>query len=145
MKAIVITLFVTFSAMLFSYQHAQAQCKAFTKKKCLDVLEGYTGNGQYNGAVMFEGEEATLSQTFYSGKEYRLFVCAYPSIKDSIYFEVTDYRKELLYSSKGKDEQIFDFSVESTQQLYVRMIVPKMGTSNELKKNGCVSVLVGFK
>ena len=41
-------------------ESASAQCKNFTKKKCLSELSEYTGNGQYNGAVMFEGEEATL-------------------------------------------------------------------------------------
>ncbi len=124
---------------------ASAQCKNFTKKQCLTELSGYTGNGQYNGAVMFEGEEATLVQTFYSGKEYRLFVCAHPAISDSLFFEVRDYRKAMIFSSRAKSTKSFDFSVESTQQLFIRVAVPEMGTANELKKNGCVSILVGFK
>lgn len=124
---------------------SQAQCKSFTKKNCMAQLDGYTGNGQYNGAVLFEGEEATLVQTFYSGKDYRLYVCSHATIKDSIYFEVSDYRKNTLFSSQDKEESYFDFSVESTQQLNIRVVVPEMGTNNELKKNGCVSILVGFK
>lgn len=126
-------------------QLASAQCKSFTKKNCREPLEDYTGNGQYNGATMFEGEEATLSQTFYSGQEYRLFVCSHESISDSLYFEVMDYRKNVLYSSRGKEEKIFDFSLESTQQLKIRVVVPDLGTANNLKKNGCVSIMVGFK
>ena len=124
---------------------ASAQCKNFTKKNCLSELADYTGNGQYNGAVMFEGEEATLVQTFYSGKDYRLFVCSHPSISDSLFFEIRDYRKTVIFSNKEKDSKTFDFSVESTQQLFIRVAVPEMGTANELKKNGCVSILVGFK
>jgi hypothetical protein len=122
-----------------------AQCKSFTKRKCLGELGNYTGNGQYNGAVMFEGEEAKMVQTFYSGKDYRLFVCAHPAIADSLYFEVSDYSKNMIYSSKESGDAFFDFSLESTRQLNVRVVVPDMGTSNELKKNGCVSILVGFK
>jgi hypothetical protein len=126
-------------------QFASAQCKSFTKKNCREPLEDYTGNGQYNGAVMFEGEEATLSQTFYSGQDYRLFVCSQPSISDSLYFEVMDYRKNVLYSSRNSGEKVFDFTLESTQQLKMRVVVPSLGTANNLKKNGCVSIMVGFK
>jgi hypothetical protein len=138
----------TFLLLAFGFgysQTSQAQCKGFTKKHCLSELEGYTGNGQYNGAVMFEGESATLVQTFYSRKDYRLYVCAHDAISDSLYFEVTDYKKNVLFSSRKKDADFFDFSVSTTQQLYIRIVVPDMGTANELKKNGCVSILVGFK
>lgn len=124
----------------------QAQCKNFTKKKCMSSLETYSSNGQYNGAVMFEGEEASLMQTFYSGQEYRLFICAHPSIAEGMFFEVSDYRNNKIYSSEGKKDLIFDFNVESTQQLKIRIVVPSNGASGaDIKKNGCVSVLVGFK
>lgn len=132
-------------AFVLASSVAEAQCKSFTKKQCLEAMEGYTGNGQFNGAVMFEGETAALVQTFYSGKDYRLFVCAHDAIADSLYFEVTDHKKQLIFSSKGKHSQVFDFKVASTQQLYIRIVVPTMGNFNELKKNGCVSILVGFK
>jgi hypothetical protein len=133
-----------FSIVLISFS-AQSQCKSFTKKHCLSELTEYTGNGQYNGAVMFEGESASLVQTFYSGKDYRLFVCSHESIRDSLYFEVKDYKRQVIFSSKEKKAKYFDFSVEATQQLYININVPEMGTGNELKKNGCVSILVGFK
>lgn len=126
-------------------QFASAQCKSFTKKNCREPLAEFTSNGQYNGAVMFEGEEAKLSQTFYSGQEYRLFVCAHEAINDSLYFEVMDYRKNVLYSSRGSGEKTFDFTLESTQQLKVKVVIPELGTANDLKKNGCVSIMVGFK
>jgi len=145
MKTALLYLSALAALIMLSPQTGQAQCKNFTKKKCITQLDDYTGNGQYNGAVMFEGEEAKLTQTFYSGKDYRLFVCAYPSISDSIYFDITDYSKNLLFTSKDADEPLFDFSVESTQQLNIKVVVPDMGTTNELKKNGCVSILVGFK
>lgn len=144
MKHFTLPLLLAFLAS-FSSVNAEAQCKSFTKKHCLSELAGYASNGQYNGAVMFEGEAASLVQTFYSGKDYRLFVCSHDAISDSLFFEVRDYKKNLLFSSKGEEAPMFDFSVESTQQLYLTIIVPDMGTANELKKNGCVSILVGFK
>src|SRR5690606_28109972 len=104
-------------------QRAEAQCKTFTKKQCMDLLGNYTGNGQYNGAVLFEGEEASVIQPFYSGKDYRLVVCAHASIKDSVYFEIRDYAKNLIYSNRGSGVEFFDFSVETTQQLSVRVVV----------------------
>jgi len=144
MRTILPTLLLIVTTLGFSNQ-ADAQCKSFTKRMCLSELEGYTNNGQYNGAVLFEGEAASLVQTFYSGKDYRLYVCAHEAISDSLYYEVRDYKKTLIHTSKGAESNIFDFSVESTQQLYLTIKVPDMGTGNELKKNGCVSVLVGFK
>jgi hypothetical protein len=129
-----------------SNSEVNAQCKNFTKKKCMGSLDSYNSNGQYNGAVMFDGEEASLMQTFYSGQEYRLFICAHPSIAEGIFFEVSDYRNNKIYSSEGKNETMFDFNVESTQQLKIRIVVPSSGASGaDIKKNGCVSVLVGFK
>jgi len=94
---------------------------------------------------MFEGEAASLVQTFYSGKDYRLYICSHDAISDSLFYEVRDYKKNLLFSSKDEGTTMFDFSVESTQQLYLTIIVPDMDTANELKKNGCVSILIGFK
>jgi hypothetical protein len=56
-----------------------------------------------------------------------------------------DYRKNVLYSSRNSGEKVFDFTLESTQQLKMRVVVPSLGTANNLKKNGCVSIMVGFK
>lgn len=124
---------------------AHAQCKSFTKKKCMKNLGEFTSNGQYNGAVMFEGEEASLMQTFYSDKKYRLLVCTHPAITEGMFFEVMDYRNNLIYTSEGKDSEVFDFNVESTQQLKIRIVIPDGKSGSQIKKNGCVSVVVGFQ
>lgn len=123
-----------------------SQCRNFTRDQCMNLLEGYISNGQYNGAVMFEGEEATMMQTFYSNQNYRVVVCAQKVISDSIYFEVMDYHNQVVYSSEKTRSPIFDFNVESTQQLKIRIVVPNgQRTEQQLKQNGCVSVLIGFK
>jgi hypothetical protein len=122
-----------------------AQCKSFTKKKCISNLGDYNSNGQYNGAVMFQGEEATLMQTFYSGQKYKLMICSQSSIAEDLFFEVQDFRGNLIYSSDGTDKNFFEFDVESTQQLKIRIVIPYDGGGSQIKKNGCVSVIVGFQ
>ncbi len=137
------TLLVLF--MLGNIVYTHAQCKLFTKKRCLDMIDGYTNNGQYNGALLFEGDEATMIQTFYSRQDYRLAVCSQSILSDSVYFEVLDFGDNLLYSSRGKESNIWDFNLESTQQLKVHVVVPRLRSSNSMKQNGCVSILVGFR
>lgn len=137
-------LVLALTVVLFS-DLGQAQCKHFTKKKCMPELGDYNSNGQYNGAVLFEGEEAAMVQPFYSNQDYRILVCSQPIISDKLFFEVLDYRGELLYSSEGTGKNYFDFNVESTQQLKIRIVVPESESMSNLKKNGCVSILVGFK
>jgi hypothetical protein len=124
---------------------ANAQCKMFNQKKCFSTLQTYTNNGSYNGAVMFEGEEATLTQTFYEGQDYRLVLCSQEVIASVAYFEIRDYANNVIYTSKDANSNVFDFSVESTQSLKMRIAVPNIGTDPNLKQNGCVSVIVGFK
>jgi len=138
--AVFLTLFLTLSVITQS----QAQCKTFTKRKCMSELDGYNHNGQYNGAVMFEGEEASLNQTFYAGQKYRIRACIQEVISEKAYFEVYDYRGNLLHTTDGQVAQ-FDFAVETTQQLKIRVVIPDMGTGNGMKKNGCVSIIVGFQ
>ena len=123
---------------------AHAQCRTYTKNTCIPPLEPYISNGQFNGATMFEGESAALMQTFYSGQEYRLLVCTHSSLEGA-WFEVRDSGKKLLYSSKETGHGYWDFNVASTQQLQIEVFVPSLGSRPELKKSGCVSIMVGFK
>lgn len=124
---------------------AQAQCKEYTKKHCFSLLEDYINTGAYNGAIMHEGEEAELTQTFYEGQEYRLLVCANDSISEILFFEVLNADGDILYSSEETKSNKFDFGVETTQALKVRIVAPNVGTDLKKKKSGCISILVGFK
>ena len=136
---------IALSVQLTLFTELSAQCKSFTKKKCMKDLGEFNSNGQYNGAVMFQGEEATLMQTFYSGQKYKLMICSQSSISESLFFEVQDYRNNLIYSSDGTDKNDFEFDVESTQQLKIRIVIPDNVSGSQIKKNGCVSVIVGFQ
>ena len=125
---------------------SSAQCRSFTKKKCLPELEGYAQNDNFNSAVLIPGDEAELLLTFYAGKEYRLLVCAHP-VLGKVEFEVLDTDDEVIYNSDDEveDEHIFDFKVASTQQLIVRIRVPEAESPSTLIHEGCVSVMIGSK
>lgn len=125
---------------------SSAQCRSFTKKKCLPELEGYVQNDNFNSAVLIPGDEAELLLTFYAGKEYRLLVCGHPVLGD-LEFEVLDTDDEVIYTNTGAEEigNSFDFKVASTQQLIVRIRVPEPESMSTLIHEGCVSVMVGSK
>lgn len=126
---------------------SSAQCRSFTKKRCLPELEGYIQNDNFNSAVLIPGDEAELLLTFYAGKEYRLLVCGHPILGD-LQFEVLDTDEELIYSNsnkKGDENSKFDFNVASTQQLIVRIRVPETESPSQLLHEGCVSVMIGSK
>ena len=124
---------------------AQAQCKAFTKEYCFSQLDDYINTGAYNGAIIHEGEEATLTQTFYGGQEYRLLICAPDSIAEILFFEILNADGDVLYNSKEANSNIFDFGIETTQALKIRIVAPHTSSNADKKKSGCVSILVGFK
>jgi hypothetical protein len=127
---------------------SDAQCRSFTKKKCLPELEGYVQNDNFNSAVLIPGDEAELLLTFYAGKEYRLLVCGHPILGD-LEFEVLDTDDQVIYSNRdaaeGDEKNKFDFKVATTQQLIVRIRVPEPEEASTLIHEGCVSVMVGSK
>ncbi len=122
---------------------SDAQCRAFTKNRCLPVLDGYVQNENYNSAMLVPGDEAELLLTFYGGKEYRLAVCAHP-ILGRVDFEVTDTSGESIYKGNSDAAAIFDFKMANTQQLIVKLRVPVQQTTVSAHE-GCVSVMVGSK
>jgi hypothetical protein len=134
-----------FMALIMGGLELSAQCKYFTQRKCLPQLSPYQNNGQINTTVLFEGDSASLRMTFFSEQEYRLVVCSHTSLGDSVYFKIRDLDNELLYNSKGKDN-VWDFKVNSTQDLSVDVIVPRQANNmTGLPQSGCVSVILGFK
>jgi hypothetical protein len=127
---------------------ASSQCRSFTRKKCLPMLEGYVQNENFNSAVLIPGDEAELLLTFYKGKDYRLLICSHPILGDAIQFDVYNTAEEKIYSNLDASGNLvgnsFDFKVANTQQLIVRLRVPGEN-SKTLVHQGCVSVLVGSK
>ena len=123
--------------------YGNAQCKGFTKRKCLPYLEEYVFNGQLNTAVLARGDEAELMLSFYSKQSYRMYVGSEEQLGE-VNFELLDSDRNILYRSKDKASNVFDFKVPSTQQLIVRVIATEEKTKHSLAFQGCVSILVGF-
>lgn len=132
--------------MLLTAVSASAQCRSFTKKRCLPQLDGYVQNDNFNSAVLIPGDEAELLLTFYADKEYRLLVCGHPVLGD-IEFDVLDTDQEILYTNRDSEDKSasFDFKVANTQQLIVRVRVPELDSPSPMTHEGCVSIMVGSK
>jgi hypothetical protein len=123
----------------------QAQCKGFAKKICKQELTPYIHDGNYHAAILTEGEEAELYKTFYSGQNYRIAVCgAEPLAK--IEFQVIDAYKNVLYDNrKNNFSMVWDFTLESSQQLKITIKVPVSNKQAEYPFSSCVAIMFGFK
>ncbi len=120
---------------------ASAQCRTFTKRNCLPVLEGYAQNDNYNSAVLIAGDEAELSVTFLPSTEYRVAVCAHPVLGE-VTFDILDQQGIRIWSNSNGEDHV-DFSLQHAQRLRFRIQVPD--TDAAILHEGCVSLLVGSK
>ena len=120
---------------------ASAQCRTFTKRNCLPVLEGYAQNDNYNSAVLIAGDEAELSVTFLPSTEHRVAVCAHPVLGD-VTFDILDQQGIRIWSNSNGEDHV-DFSLQHAQRLRFRIQVPD--TDAAILHEGCVSLLVGSK
>ncbi len=122
-----------------------AQCKGFAKKICKLELIPYIHDGNYHAAILTEGEEAELYKTFYSGQKYRIAVCG-TDVLSVIEFQVIDAYKNVLYDNrKDGNSRIWDFELESSQQLKIAVKVPENDGDSEYPQSGCVAIMFGFK
>ncbi|MEK6615982.1 MAG: hypothetical protein AABZ32_07705 [Bacteroidota bacterium] len=140
-------IFVGAIALLFvtlSEVEGFAQCKGFVKKQ-IPKLAPFIHNGQINSSVLLSGDHAELTLTFYSGQTYRIMVSGQKTIGD-VFFVMKDASKSQIFNSKDQGKtDYWDFTVESTQQLTIEVMVPDEEAPTGLVPSGCVSILVGFK
>ena len=59
--------------------------------------------------------------------------------------KVSDIERNLIFDSKNSDSKVFDFKVESSQQLVISVAVPESDNTHDIEYQGCVAILVGFK
>lgn len=124
---------------------ANSQCKGFTKKECLPGIKPFVYNGQLNSAVLNEGDVAELLLTFYSGQDYRIFVCSQETL-GNVEFKLIDTDRNTMFYNKDHDfVKFWDFKSNATQQLIVQVRVPQNDAVSDIIQSGCVSILVGFK
>jgi len=145
MKQIIQTIVFAVLLSLIGGGEATAQCKGFAKSLCKKELGAYLHDGNYHAAVLVEGEEAELYKTFYSDLDYRLVICGADGLPP-IEFTVLDATGKVLYSNReGGLTNIWDFKLESSQQLKIMIKVTTFGIKDELPTSGCVAIMFGFK
>lgn len=123
-----------------------AQCKQFAKNTCKAGLDPYQHDGNYHAALLIEGEEAELYKTFYSDRNYRIGVCGAPNLA-LIEFKVIDSRSgKVIYDNSQHDyEWKWDFRLESSQQLKIKVKVLVPEGNVEEPEEGCVAIMFGSK
>ena len=123
---------------------AIGQCNLFTKTKCLPKLKPYLNTQQLCNTVLLSGDKTQLTSTFYYGDEYRLIVCAQEQL-GKIQLNIRDAQNNVIFTTKGYGMIMWDFNVESTQDLTLEVITPPAAANETLDKSGCVSIIMGFK
>ncbi len=126
-------------------QSGMSQCKGFAKKICKGELDPFTHDGNYHAAILTEGEEAELYKTFYSDQEYRIAICGGVDMPN-IEFKIVDAHRNELYNNRNDDyTSVWDFKLDSSQQLKLVVKVLKTGDETEEPAIGCVAIMFGFK
>lgn len=145
MRALLILL--TLGALLLNPASTQAQCKNFAKKVCRLELTPYIHDGNFNAAILTEGEDAELFKTFFAGQEYRIAVCSSETLS-KVEFNVMDVDRNVLYSNVSRNfAPTWDFKVSATQQLIITVKVHENPPSSnpEVIASGCVAIMFGLK
>lgn len=123
---------------------SNAQCKTFAKNVCKPQLSPFIHDGNYNAAILTEGEEAELYKTFYSGQTYRIAICGSEAIPN-IQFMVIDRDNNVIYdNSTEKYSTTWDFATPTSQQLKIYIKVPAEEKNIEDINSGCVAIMFGF-
>ena len=137
MKSLASIAFVSF--FLAASLTGVAQCKNFAKKICKQELAPYIHDGNFNAAVLVEGEDAELFKTFYAGQEYRISICCEETLP-KVEFKVLDVDKKLLYTNASNNySNSWDFKVEATQQLIIVVKIPNNEKNTDIPTSGLCS------
>jgi hypothetical protein len=129
------------ASFAFFTVEASSQCRGFTKRNCVPILEDYLQNDNYNAAILIPGDEAELDMAFYGGVSYRIVVCSH-SILGDVEFSLNDYNGNALWTNTDGEKHL-DIQVATTQQLSVKIKIPSNESS--LIHEGCVSIMLGSK
>ncbi len=125
--------------------YGNSQWKSFAKKVCKLELTPYIHDGNYNAAILTEGEDAELYKTFYAGQNYRIYICGSDALPE-IEFQVLDVNRNVLYDNRKDDySRVWDFNLQSSQQLIISLRVKNSEGESEELVSGCVAIMFGIK
>jgi hypothetical protein len=144
MKKFYSAIFVLFILMVIPLT-GQSQCKHFAKQVCKKELTPYIHDGNYNAAILTEGESAEMYKTFYAGQNYRIFICG-SSVLPNIQFQILDVNRNVLFDNSNHEFiEKWDFIPESSQQLIISLKVGSNEGESEEPVSGCVAIMIGIK
>lgn len=123
---------------------AYGQCKGFIKGKCMPKLKPYLNTQQMCNTVLLSGDKTQLTSSFYYGDQYRIIVCADDAL-GKVQLNIRDVQNNIVFTTKGYGTIMWDFDVESTQDLTLEVITPPIPENETVDKSGCVSIILGFK
>jgi hypothetical protein len=124
---------------------AFGQCRSFVKNNCGDALEGFIPGESFNAVKLFPGDQAEVEMTFFSDVDYRLLVCSRDFLGD-VNFQLVDKNDELIYDNADREfSEFFDFRLQGTRSLMLKIKVPESTEANTIKQQGCVAILLGRK
>ena len=139
-----ILVILTFMITIPLFGHSQ--CKHFAKQVCKKELTPYIHNGNYNAAILTEGETAEMYKTFYANQNYRIYICE-SSAMPQIRFQVLDINRNVLYDNQRNAYKMkWDFVPESSQQLIISLKVEDGENDSDGDPiSGCVAIMIGIK
>ena len=146
MKKLYNTILVLFILIVIPFT-SDAQCKHFAKQVCIKELSPYIHDGNYNAAILTEGESAEMYKTFYSGQNYRIFICGSGNLPN-VQFQVLDVNRNVLYDNSSNDyNEKWDFIPQTSQQLIISLQVGSESNSEAEAEpvSGCVAIMIGIK
>lgn len=139
MKKILFLSIIFFSALV-----ANSQCFEFAKELARTQLAPYIHDGNYNTAVLNEGQEAEIHKTFFAGQKYRILVGKEDNLPN-IEFKIFNPKHQLLFSnSNNKEIDSWDFQLEESQKLIISLKVLKKENPGQEPISGCISILIGL-
>ncbi len=123
-----------------------AQCLSFAKKVGKPKLGNFVHDGNYNATILGAGETAELYKTFFKDQKYRIAVSKIDNLPD-VHFRLVDENSNILFDNKDHNFiDVWDFTVETTQTLVIKLKVLDDYNSDETNTSkGCVSVLFGIE
>lgn len=132
-----------FLLLFVCHTTSYGQCNGFAKKS-ISKLKPYLNTQQVFSTVLLNGDKTQLASTFYYGDEYRLLISAEEQL-GKIQLNIKDSEGNVIFTTKGYGSIMWDFNVESTQDLTLEVITPPAPAKETVDKSGCVSIVVGFK
>jgi hypothetical protein len=122
-----------------------SQCKHFAKQVCKKELKPFIHNGNFNAAILTEGETAEMYKTFYADQTYRILICGSATMPH-INFQVLDINRNVLFDNKQEGyKPAWDFVPESSQQLIISLKVENSEVEGGDPVSGCVAIMIGIK